>query len=100
MYIPKTPEVVSTSVVVTPEIISAPEVVSTNVVASTPNFPIQEIVPTVSAEVVMTPEVMSENVEDIFSPEQVRPFPKASPRKNVNKGKKERKSEVLTEHLQ
>ena len=36
----------------------------------------------------MTPEVISENVEDIFSPEQVQPFPKAPSRKIVIKGGK------------
>ena len=42
----------------------------------------------------MTPEVISENVEDIFSPEQFQPFPKAPSRKMVNKGRKKRKPEL------
>lgn len=35
--------------------------------------------------------------QDVFSPELARPFPKASPRKTLNRGRKKRKSTIYTD---
>lgn len=55
------------------------------------------IIQETSPEISSSAQIIYSSNPPVFSPEAIRPFPKAPPRKNINRGRKTRKSTIYTD---
>ncbi|KAK9674931.1 hypothetical protein QE152_g40760 [Popillia japonica] len=80
---------------------SVPSTSSVDTYNSRPTTPRKQLEPSTSSDIPRVVEQLSSRqqliLQQTFSPEAIRPFPKASPRKNTNKRKRKRKSTIYTD---